>query len=408
MSAGLFDPEDPARISRFVMLCSMHREKGGKEVKAWLRSIVVPTIMTVIMTLTAGMASGEDGGHVRVPVDSIGYALDPSQVEAVVSVSMERLDGQIEPGSDFSDSPMIGGICPHDDYVYAGPAYVKLMKNVNAPLAILIGVSHRARRVGIQGGLVFETFSAWKGPYGNVPVSEIREDIIAALPPGMVMINDSLHAGEHSLEGLIPFLQYPWDNAAGKDIVVPRKIEILPVLVTRLAGEKFQATAETFAEVLHGELARRGLRLGFDYTIIISADCVHYGDEGWGGRNYSPHGTDREGYENAVAEDRDIINTVLTGPINRKKIKGFRDRVDSYEFEWPYKIPWCGVYSIPFGLEVLSRLCELEGRQPPSGIMLDYGTSLEPGINGLDAGDLGATNIATLRHWVGFTSIGYW
>ncbi|MBU8921671.1 MAG: AmmeMemoRadiSam system protein B [Bacteroidales bacterium] len=376
--------------------------------KARLRSIVVSAIVPVIVASASGVAGGEGGDHIRIPVDSIGYALDPSQVEAVVSASIENPDNLSGPGAGFPDSPMIGGICPHDDYVFAGAAYVKLMKNVKAPLAILIGVSHRARRIGIQGRLVFETFSAWKGPYGDVPVSGIREDIIAALPPEMVMINDSLHAGEHSLEGLIPFLQYPWDNVDGNDIDDPGKIEILPVLVTRLAGEKFQATAEAFAGVLHRELDRRGLRPGFDYTVIISADCVHYGDEGWGGRNYSPYGTGREGYEKAVAEDMDIISTVLMGQLDGEKIKGFRDRVDSYEFEWPYKIPWCGVYSIPFGLEILSRLCELEGRRPPSGIMLDYGTSLEPGIHDIDAGGLGATNIATLRHWVGFTSIGYW
>jgi AmmeMemoRadiSam system protein B len=375
-----------------------------------LRSVVVPqlVLLILIVSIAERVYGGGDGPHVRVPVDSIGYALDPSQVRAVVSASMKSVDGSIEPGPGFSGSPMIGGICPHDDYVYAASAYIKLMKNIQAPLAILIGVSHRARRIGIQGRLVFETFSAWKGPYGNVPVSGIREDIIAALPSWMVMINDSLHAGEHSLEGLIPFLQYPWGNDAGEDTDIPRKIEILPVLVTRLEGERFQAAAEAFAGVLHQELVRRGLRPGFDYVVIISADCVHYGDEGWGERNYSPYGTDRDGYEDAVAEDRDIISTVLTGPIDGKKIRGFRDRVDSYEFDWPYKIPWCGVYSIPFGLEILSRLCELEGRRPPSGILLDYGTSLEPEIEGVEAGNLGATNIATLRHWVGFTSIGYW
>ena len=78
---------------------------------------------------------------------------------------------------------MIGAICPHDDYLYAGRGYVHVMREVKAPRVILFGVSHTARRRGIQDKLIFDDFSAWKSAYGNCPVSPMREEIVAALPP---------------------------------------------------------------------------------------------------------------------------------------------------------------------------------------------------------------------------------
>jgi len=286
---------------------------------------------------------------------------------------------------------------------------VKLLRNLEAPLVVLVGVSHAARREGVRGKVVFDTFRAWKGPYGEVPVSSIREDIIGAMPPDLVLASEKLHAAEHSLEGLIPFLQYPWPGgAAAEEQGAGRKVEILPVLVTMLPGGSFRAAAGAFTEALRRQMEKRGMKLGRDVAIVISADCVHYGDEGWGGRNYAPFGTDREGYMKAVGQDVDIATSTLAGRIDGRKIDAFRERVDSGEFEKPYKIPWCGVYSIPFGVSVIRGLCALDGREAPLGVMLDYSTSLAPGR--IDAGrsGLGATNIATLRHWVGYTAVGYW
>ncbi|HSG28995.1 MAG TPA: AmmeMemoRadiSam system protein B [Candidatus Krumholzibacterium sp.] len=368
---------------------------------------------------------GEAGwGGVRMPVDSVGYAIYPYQVEAVVRAAERLISAGPDRSGEPAMSPMIGGICPHDDYIYAGPAYVKLLSNIDVPLVVLVGVSHGARRIGVQGGLVFGSFRAWKGPWGDVPVSALREELQALLPPESFMIDDGLQAGEHSLEGLIPFIQYyrsgrgkagtdPPEGAGraaedGPDIGGGSTLEILPVLTTRMAGESFDTNARAFADAMHEVMEKRGMRLGRDYAVVISADCVHYGDDQWGGRDYSPYGTGGEGYEAAVAEEKEIVGETLVGRVDGVKIKAFRDRIDSYEFEWPYKIPWCGVYSIPFGLSILERLCALEGREPPVGRMLDYSTSLDPGA--LDVGEtgLGATNIATLRHWVGYTAVGYW
>ena len=39
----------------------------------------------------------------------------------------------------------LGGICPHDDHLYAARVYVHLTERISAPRVVLIGVFHRAR-----------------------------------------------------------------------------------------------------------------------------------------------------------------------------------------------------------------------------------------------------------------------
>jgi AmmeMemoRadiSam system protein B len=333
--------------------------------------------------------------------DTVGYATRPDQVEALV-----RLVDSLEAAHYASNAaafplmaagPMIGAICPHDDYLYAGRGYVHVMREVRAPRVILVGVSHAARRRGIQDKLIFDDFSAWKSAYGNCPVSPMREEIVAALPPGLVLVNDTIHSEEHSLEGFVPILQH----------YVP-KVEIVPILVTRLNGGTFDTAADTLVAAISNIMKAHGWKLGKDVVILVSADCVHYGDEEWGGRNYAPFGTGLEGYGKGIAQDRHVIRSSLEGTLSRERIAVFRDMVESGDFQQPYKITWCGVYSIPFGLSVLDRLAAREERAAPEGFMLVYGTSLAPPKLPLAHTGLGVTAIATQRHWVGYTAIGYW
>lgn len=345
----------------------------------------------------------------RVPVDSVGYALTPAQMEEVVRASESRVIGR----GGFPELPkgrIIGGICPHDDYIYAGHAYLKLTRQIDIPLVVIIGVSHAARRSGVRGKIVFDDYKAWKGPYGDTGVSSIRDKLIDALPEDIVLVSNELHGKEHSIEGVLPFLQYSSIGPGGKEKGKKDRpgFEILPVLVTFLPGESFDSAVEDLSTALYAELKERNMILGRDYLVLISSDSVHYGDEGWGGRDHAPFGTGREGYEKAVARDIEIVETALTGNLSREKTALFREKVDSFEFEWPYKIPWCGVYSIPFGLSLLCRLSEMEGRDLPDGVMIDYSTSLDPGPLKFIGKGTGATNIANLRHWVGYASVGYW
>ncbi len=340
-------------------------------------------------------------GTVRQPFDTVGYATTPEQVEAVIAVSdsLAAAELPLVSGSAPADAgAMIGAIVPHDDYIYAGPYYAMTVDGVKAPLVVLFGVAHRARRTGLEGKLIFDDFSGWKGPYGVTAVSDLRERIIERLPEEIVLVDGSFHASEHSLEAFIPFLQYYGGG----------KVEILPVLVTRFAGDSFGIAVGEMTRALSAVLEDEGKKLGRDAAVLISADCVHYGDEEWGGRNYAPFGTDREGYVQATAQDIDIARETLEGPLSAEKIASFRERVERDDLEWPYKVTWCGVYSIPFGLSVLDGLAAAQGLPAPDGHILGYGTSLEPGRLPVERTGLGATNIATERHWVGYLAMGYW
>ncbi|MGD1047416.1 MAG: AmmeMemoRadiSam system protein B [Candidatus Krumholzibacteriaceae bacterium] len=358
-------------------------------------------LLIVLGLLSGGLSSSVPPQNaLRMQKDTVGYATRPAQVEAFIklvdSLEAPHFAANAKAFPVMKKRPMIGAICPHDDYLYAGRGYVHVMREVKAPRAILFGVSHTARRRGIQGKLIFEDFTAWKSAYGNCPISPMRDEIIAALPPSLVLVNDTIHSEEHSLEGFLPILMH----------YVP-KVEIVPILVTRLS-DRFGSAADTLSTVISKILEKNHWKLGTDVVILVSADAVHYGDEEWGGRNYAPFGADQQAFEKGVAQDRDVIQTSLVGALSDERIGVFRQKVDNNDFQQPYKITWCGIYSIPFGLSVLERVAKRNLGVTPEGFMLIYGTSIDPPKLPLAHTGLGTTAIATLHHWVGYTAVGYW
>lgn len=370
-----------------------------------MRRYIAAALMIAAMSIeaaAAGQAPAVTAGTVRQPVDTVGYATTSEQVEAVVAVSDSLIEAAALPfeltSACSGAGEMIGAIIPHDDYIYAGPYYALAFERVGADLVILFGVAHRARRIGLEGKLIFEDFSGWQGPYGVTPVSQLREKVMERLPEEIVLVDGAFHASEHSLEGFIPFLQH----YRGTDV------EILPILVTRFSGESWGRAVEAMTGALSMVLEEEGLVLGKDAAVLISADCVHYGDEEWGSGGYAPFGTGSEGYGKATEQDIDIARTTLEGPVSAEKIAGFRERVERDDLENPYKVTWCGVYSIPFGLTVLEGVSAAQGRKAPCGHILGYGTSIEPGALPVEGTGLGATAIATGRHWVGYLAMGYW
>lgn len=426
MRACLLQP-----IGRRIHADCNKRERMYTNDKTRLILLFFMLVATVVTTASFSCAAGNK--RVRIPADSVGYALYPAQIERVSAHadSLEHHNILENAGiiTRLADGPMLGAICPHDDYLYAAPVYVHVMREVRAPLVILFGVCHAARRIGLQGKLIFDDFEAWQGPYGLTLVSSLRERVISLLPPDLVLVSNELHANEHSLEAFIPYLQYygrmqgdggdiKFNNkkpSGASDREMPARgehviagPEILPVLVSRLPGKLFGRAAIALAEILAAELHDLGFEAGIDFQILISADCVHYGDEGWGSGGYAPFGVDNKGYSRGVEQDIEIVRSSLAGPLSEKRIAHFRESVENNDLEWPYKVTWCGVYSIPFGLNVMLEMSEYIGREVPVGVLLRYATSLDPGSLPLEDTGLGLTNIATLRHWVGYAAIAYW
>jgi AmmeMemoRadiSam system protein B len=144
-------------------------------------------------------------------------------------------------------------VVPHAGTVYSGPiaasAYARL-----APLAgrvlrvVLLGPAHR---VWLRG-LAAPRAEAFATPLGVVPIDREAIGAIENLP--QVALSDAPHAGEHSLEVQLPFLQR-----------VLGRFRLVPLVV----GE---ASAEQVAEVIER------LWGGPESLLVVSSDLSHYHD----------------------------------------------------------------------------------------------------------------------------------
>jgi len=170
---------------------------------------------------------------VRPLKDTIGFAQYSWQMDSL----MARIDRQ---GWDRSKGiPWKLAICPHDDYTYVGRLYPELIQNVKAPNLILIGVAHKSAQLGVEDSLVFDTYNTWKGPWKNIQVSPAREEIYNLLAKKFAIINDSLQKVEHSVEAMIPFLQF-----------FNRDISIIPVLVPAMSPDRMEVCGKALAEAI--------------------------------------------------------------------------------------------------------------------------------------------------------------
>jgi len=342
-------------------------------------------------------------GDQRGQMDVVGFAVNAGQMDEVVrqaeKYAAARREQLRRDGLD-DEKAFFAAVCPHDDYYYASRLYALLIPHIRAKTVVIFGVFHKARVFGCRDVLVFDDFKTWHGPYGKVRVSPIREQIIAALPKDSYVLDDDMQTVEHSVEAIVPWLQ-----------AYRRDVEIVSILVPYMGWQRMDELAEQTAEALAETVRRNGLRLGKDLAIVCSADAVHYGDVGWGGKNYAPFGTDVEGYSKAVERDLELAK-LLCGPFRgdsgRGKLKEFLYTcVDSLDVT-QYKVTWCGRFSVPFGLDVASRLKLALGRGPLVGRLLDYGTSVSEASLDLDKiPGLGTTAPNNLHHFVGYAAIGY-
>ncbi len=141
-------------------------------------------------------------------------------------------------------------IVPHAGYIYSGPvaasAYACLKPHRERyRRVVLLGPCHR---VPVHG-LALCSADAYRMPGGDVPLD--KSALKLADMPG-VQVFDRTHAGEHSLEVHLPFLQ-----------AVLGDFTVLPIVV----GD---ASAERVADALDR------LWGGDETLIVVSSDLCHY------------------------------------------------------------------------------------------------------------------------------------
>ncbi len=346
------------------------------------------------------MGLPSQGDCIRGVRDAVGFVVSAEQAEEVIGLAVkaeaESLRRQDLRLGTAPDSGFLGGVCPHDDHLYASRVYVHLTQRITAPRVLLVGVFHRARYWELENRLVFDAFESWHGPWKPVPVDPLREELVEALPAESVVVDNAMHGLEHSLEAVVPFLQY-------RD----RDVSIVPVLVPYMNWEQLSRLSDELADALTTSMKRRGWELGRDLAIVVSSDAVHYGED----FDHAPFGADAQAYRRAVKREHDLIDLHLEGDLEPSRLRGLLyELVDESDVR-RYRLPWCGRFSVPFGLELLRKTAQRTGLSVPRGHLLRYGTSLsdpEPAVSDAarQAG-LGYTAPSNFHHWVGYAALGY-
>lgn len=362
-------------------------------------------LLVVLVVMPLAMVVAPASAQVRSQVDTVGFAMSWADMEAVLAASLEAegLAGDTE-GVSAPDEPAspaaVAAIIPHDDYLYAGRTAVHALPYLQAKRWVIVGVCHACRRIGVRDRLLFDSDSSWRVAGREWPVDVDLRDALMSRLGDRAEVDDERHAVEHSVEALLP-----WLGSA-----VP-EVSFVPILVAGMELDTLREAAVVMARALAEICHENGWQAGRDLGILISADAVHYGCEGWGGGGYSPFGCDATGHAAGRRQDITLAEATLAGPLSDEAVGSFVrlvwDPTHPEYPDYPYRITWCGLYSIPFGLTVAARWQEEMGGAGLVGSLLRYGDSVSDGRLDLPSTQLGVTAPNTLEHWVGYPAVVY-
>jgi len=337
--------------------------------------------------LAAGGLAGQDARPVK---DDVGFCWNPASMKRLVDHLAAR---ETEA---FPAENLVAAVSPHDDYLYAGRLYYPLFKVLRAKEVVIFGVTHGAVRKEIkdpQSVLILDEYAAWPGVLKPVGVSPLREYIKAHLDKSAVLVSNRAHQLEHSIEALLPFLQY-----------FNPDVTITPIMVAPMPFEKMEEISGRLASVIAAYMKERGLSAGRDVFFLISSDGNHYGQD----FNNSPFGEGEKAWETALALDRRLIQSYLTGPLEASKIRGLTGELWGATYLDYRNTYWCGKYSVPFGLLAAVKVVRLTDGKGLAGRLFRYSDTYSEGVLPLTKTGMGTTAPFSLRHWVSFFTIGYY
>jgi AmmeMemoRadiSam system protein B len=330
-------------------------------------------------------------GDLRGQLDTVGFASTPEAMAKVWELAAqgprpESFGEKVEPG-------VLGVIGPHDDYIYAARVYREIFPLVTAKTVIMVGVFHRYRKYEERDHLVFDAYRAWRSPDGEIAVSALREELLAAMPRDMAVQDNAAHDSEHSLEAIAYFLKH-----------ARRDVEIVPVIVPVASFERFSDMASRLGAALAASMQKRGWKLGRDVAIVISTDGVHYGED----FKYVPYGAGGvEALRKAMDFDRKLLRDTLGGPFSPQGARTFYSTVVDPANPDQYRVPWCGRFSVTFGTLLLGETSRALGLAPPRGVPVALSASADtPELRVRDVG-LGVTAPANLYHFVSHPAVAF-
>ena len=348
-------------------------------------SILLVSVFVMVFALTSQ--------EIRPVRDDVGFCWDGQQLDRLMEVLKSGSSGEAALGL----PPLVAGISPHDDYLYAGRLYYPLFQRIRAKEVVIFGVTHREPRLTLgdpHDKLIFDTYPYWKGPYKNIEISKLREYLKEKLDRDRYITSNEAYRQEHSIEAMIPFLQY-----------FNRDVRVTPIMVTGMDFEAMDSISAELAAVIASYIRAHHLQVGTDIFFLISADANHYG------RDFDniPYGEDERAHRLGTERDQKIAAASLSGKITTAKIKGLTGELWGKTYKDYKDTYWCGKYSIPFGMMTVLHLVEqLDGSKNLQGRIFRYSDTYSEGVIPLKKPGFGITAPFSLKHWVGFFSAGFY
>jgi AmmeMemoRadiSam system protein B len=352
-----------------------------------MKTIVIHFNLVVLILLISIPVYAQDIRPIR---DDVGYCWQGDQFNLFI----KWLDKNC-PDEKIESKNLIAGISPHDDYLYAGKVYYPLYKLIKAKEVVIFGVTHGTVRKEIDDPkniIILDDFDKWKGPYNDVAISSLRDKLIQKLDAQNYIVSKKAHSLEHSIEGLIPFLQHYNIDA-----------RITPIMVTAMSFDKMDSLSAQVAEIILDYVKENNLKLNEDIFFLISNDANHYGED----FDNHPYGMDEMAHSVATANDQRIIGQDINGVVSKEKLKSLSNELwpeAGYRNDCPL---WCGKYSVVFGLLTVNKVVNKSGKIM-LGKMFKYSDTWTEGVLRVKGTKMGITAPYSLKHWCGFFSAGFY
>jgi len=291
---------------------------------------------------------------------------------------------------------LFAAVSVHDDYLYAGKVYYPLYKNIRTKEVVIFGVTHgtvRKEMGPLSDDIILDEFDKWCGPYKDVEISPLREIIKSELPKEDFIVSNKAHEIEHSIEALIPFLQY-----------YNRDIKITPIMITQMSYEKMESITKRLSEIILNYIKEKNLKPGKDIFFLISNDANHYGED----FNNSPYGTDAFAHKIATENDLKIILKDLSAEITDETIKNTATDL------WPdpeskKTVPlWCGRYPIIFGLQTILKVAKGLNDKKIYGTLFRYSDTFSEKVLPVKNTGMGLTAVFSYKHWCAWFTEGFY
>lgn len=252
---------------------------------------------------------------IRDPIVSgMFYPNQPDRLRKLLSGLLGTVDNR---ASDLMPSSL-GLVAPHAGYVYSGgvaaAGFLEVAGFGQPDVVVILGASH----TGIGPWFALSPHSAWETPLGSSPVDL---NVMMRLVDEGFAYEAASFEREHSIEVLLPFIQYLWGM----------ETPIVPICLSPAPLSKVQEAARVLSKAL---VERNGL-------IVASSDFTHF-----------------EADSEARAADGMALDRILA-----LDVQGFRQLCDER------RLTICGTTAI----EVLMSMA-VEGRWVDTRT-IDYATS---------------------------------